>query len=235
MFEDINIKKHICHNSNCIGFRVVEDQQYISTRPLVDNDIEHEILENMLEDSKPPKPQPFEMSDAARSDYLLFTPFRYPPLLSGTRFGKATERSIFYGCIDLEGAFAEIASQRFNFLDDTDAEIPLVTINYTSFKFFAQTRLFLDLTKSPFNTYQAILTDKYSYKNSQELGAILRKNNIEIFYFFSARNSNSTNIAIFSPSVFTKRTSNHKHWQCAVNTKNVEFSMERKVVYKFNR
>ncbi|PIR38521.1 MAG: hypothetical protein COV35_06250 [Alphaproteobacteria bacterium CG11_big_fil_rev_8_21_14_0_20_39_49] len=234
MFDDISIKEHICPNHDCVGFRVVEDQQYISTRPLVDSNTEHEILEKMLEDNKPPNTQPFEMSDAAKRDYLLFTPFRYPPLLSGTRYGRQTERSIFYGSMDLSGAFAEIAHQRFRFLDDTDAKIPPVTINYTSFKFFAGTELFIDLTKPPFNKYRSVLTDKYSYKNSQKLGSILRHKKIELFYFFSARSEQSTNIAIFSPSVFTKRTSNHKHWQCVTHTGRVEFSMERKVLYKFS-
>jgi hypothetical protein len=57
-------------------WRVVETQQDSSTRRLVDSAAEHELLEALLDESKPPVP------DGCRGlHYLLFTPFRYPPLL----------------------------------------------------------------------------------------------------------------------------------------------------------
>lgn len=235
MFSELDIKSHIISEDNCVGFRVVEDQQYISTRPLVDSDEEHDILEAMLEDSKPPKPTNDEMSNASRVDYLLSTPFRYPPLKEATRFGKVTERSLFYGCHDMNGAFAEVAYYRFRFIDHTTANIPTIIVNYTSFKFYAGSEYCIDLTHSYFEKYQPALMDKNNYQHSQEMGRILRHENVEMFYFNSVRSEGSKNIAIFVPSVFTKRTDNHKSWQCVSNDNYIEFYQGRKLKHKFGR
>ena len=63
------------------------DSPWIATRKLVDSLAEQELLEKLLEGAKPPAP-------GARVHYLLSTPFRYPPLPHGSRFGRATERGI---------------------------------------------------------------------------------------------------------------------------------------------
>lgn len=233
MFEKLNVAQHIRSIDDCKGYRVVEDQQFITTRSLVDSTEEHDILEAMLEANKPPKPSKFKMSDAAASDYLLFTPFRYPPLKEGTRFGSETEPSLFYGCQSLEGVFAEVAYHRFKFILDTEAEIPAIIVNYTSFVFKATSNAFVDLTQLPFLRYKRKLVDKKDYAYSQKLGRVLRSSDVDMFYFFSARCNNSVNIAIFSPSVFTEKTSNHIQWQCFTNDNYIEFVKDRKTVYGF--
>ena len=55
--------------------RMVESQEQVATRSLVDDLAEQALLEQMLEQSKPPLPD-----NASNLDYLLSTPFRYPPL-----------------------------------------------------------------------------------------------------------------------------------------------------------
>lgn len=62
--------------------RLVESQEQVATNQLVSTLAEQDLLESMLEASKPPLPQ-----GTARLDYLLATPFRYPPLPHGSRFG----------------------------------------------------------------------------------------------------------------------------------------------------
>jgi len=42
-------------------------------------------------------------------DYLLFPPFRYPPLKWGSRFGTEYQRGLFYGSQLLATALAEVA------------------------------------------------------------------------------------------------------------------------------
>ena len=75
-------------------FRLVASQEQAATLSLVDNLQEQVLLDQLLEDTKPVVPP------AARHlHYLLKTPFRYPPLKWGSRFGSVHEPGIFYaGC-----------------------------------------------------------------------------------------------------------------------------------------
>ena len=83
---------------------MVEAQHRISTRKLVDSDREQAVLEQLLESAKPPVPPASNLLH-----YLLFTPFRYPPLPNGSRFGTRWDRGIWYGAETLATAFAEVS------------------------------------------------------------------------------------------------------------------------------
>src|SRR5204862_2427670 len=72
-------------------WRAVEAQHQVSTRKLVDSAEEQELLEELIDRTKPP-----DMT-AGKTHYLLATPFRYPPLRHGSRFGTRHERGIWYG------------------------------------------------------------------------------------------------------------------------------------------
>ncbi len=100
------------------AFRAVEAQHRISTRKLTDSDAEQVLLEELLEDSKPAVTGELE-----GLHYLLFTPFRYPPLRHGSRFGVKTERGIWYGSQTLPTCFAEVAYYRLVFLEGTAADL----------------------------------------------------------------------------------------------------------------
>ena len=68
--DRIDLTKHITSYEKEI-YRIVEGQHYVSTRPLVDSDEEHDILERILDASKPPAP----MRNANGAlHYLLYTP-----------------------------------------------------------------------------------------------------------------------------------------------------------------
>jgi hypothetical protein len=86
-----------------VGWRVVESQHEVSTRKLVHTAAEQELLETLLERVKPP------VTTGSRRHYLLFTPFRYPPLRHGSRFGSRHELGIWYGAEQQRTAFAEVA------------------------------------------------------------------------------------------------------------------------------
>src|SRR5512134_2866536 len=96
------------------AWRVVEGQHVVSTRKLVDSAAEHEILESLIEEVKPPLPDEPEFRGL---HYLLVTPFRYPPLRHGSRFATRTERSLWYGSTRPRTAFAETAYYRLLFLE----------------------------------------------------------------------------------------------------------------------
>jgi len=65
------------------AWRVVEAQHQVSTRKLVDTAAEQSLLEELIDGVKPPD------RTGGALHYLLATPFRYPPLRHGSRFGGA--------------------------------------------------------------------------------------------------------------------------------------------------
>src|SRR5882762_5938398 len=125
-------------------WRVVEAQHQVATRKLVDSDEEQAVLEDVLERYKPP------LQAGERLHYLLSTPFRYPPLRNGSRFGTRRERGIWYGAETLRSAFAEVAYYRLLFLEGTRADLGLVETDLTVFQARVRTRRGLDLTRLPF-------------------------------------------------------------------------------------
>jgi hypothetical protein len=94
---------------------MVEAQHISSSRDLVESREEHDLLEELLENSKP--------QIVNNIHYLIFTPFRYPPLKYGSRFGSNHEPSLWYGSINLHTALAEVAFYRLKFFEDTSADL----------------------------------------------------------------------------------------------------------------
>ncbi|MBR9805357.1 RES family NAD+ phosphorylase, partial [bacterium] len=92
--------------------RVVESQQRIATLHLVDSLEEQAVLEALIDQAKPPA-----SIDHDKFHYLISSPFRYPPLRHGSRFGSRYEPSLFYGSLSIQCALAECAYYRFVFLE----------------------------------------------------------------------------------------------------------------------
>lgn len=204
-------------------FRVVESQHGSSSRDLVDSVEEHDLLEDMLEASKP--------AIVNRKHYLIFTPFRYPPLKHGSRFGQIYERSLWYGSLDLQTALTEVAYYRLKFFQDCDADLGSIEIPMTTFEAFIKTSHGIDLTKPPFNDHQDKISNKNSYEYSQPLGSAMRHCGIEAFVFTSARvNGVGRNVAAFTPDVFQEQDGqyifNMQQWRCWANKQNIEFSRD---------
>lgn len=77
---------------------------------MVDDLAKQVLLEDLLDATKPgPRP------GTEGLHYLFATPFRYPPLRHGSRFGTRFEPSIFHGARGLETVLAEAANYRFVF------------------------------------------------------------------------------------------------------------------------
>ena len=181
-------------------WRVVEAQHQIATRKLVGSDADQALLEEVLERYKPP------LADGAPVHYLLITPFRYPPLPQGSRFGTRGERGIWYGAEALGTAFAEVAYYRLLFLDGTDAELDPLAAELTAYHVPLQTRRGVDLTGTPFARFRSTLASKTSYAATQPLGAAMRDAGVEAFRYDSARDvAGGVNIGIFDPHAFASR------------------------------
>ena len=90
--------------------RLVESQEQVATNKLVSSLADQALLEDMLESSKPALKNLYQ-----DYHYLLATPFRYPPLLHGSRFGTKQQASLFYGSQNISTLLAEAAYYRFYF------------------------------------------------------------------------------------------------------------------------
>ena len=123
---------------------MVEAQHHISTRKLVDSDEEQQLLEELIEGTKPPE------RTRGTLHYLLFTPFRYAPLRHGSRFGRRTEPGIWYGSEEQSTAFAEVAYYRLLFLEGTTAQLAPLHVQLTVFRARVRTPRGVDLTTSAF-------------------------------------------------------------------------------------
>lgn len=201
-------------------WRIVEAQHQISTRKLVGSDAEQVILEEILERYKPPPRTP------AALHYLLSTPFRYPPLLHGSRFGTRQDPGIWYGAESLRTAFAEVAYNRLLFIEGSDAQLEPLAADLTSFHVPLRTMRGIDLTAAPFARFRRALASKTSYAATQPLGASMREAGVEAFRYESARDTaGGVNVGVFSPAAFAvRRPRGLQTWHSVATRDRVEFS-----------
>lgn len=204
-------------------WRVVEAQHVISTRKLVGSDAEQQLLEELIERVKPPLPPEPEF---AGLHYLLATPFRYPPLRHGSRFGSRAERGIWYGAEEILTAFAEVAFYRLLFLEGTEAELEPVMVDVSAFQARVRTERGVDLTREPFAAFEAEISSPVSYAASQQLGRDLRTAGVEVFRYRSARDrTGGANLALFTPRAFASpRPNPPQTWYCVATRRAVELS-----------
>jgi hypothetical protein len=201
-------------------WRVVESQHQIATRKLVDSDAEQQLLEQLIDSAKPPERAPRGLH------YLLFTPFRYPPLRHGSRFGGRHERGIWYGSELQRTVFAEVAYYRLLFLDGTAADLGLLQTELTAFRASVRTAAGVDLTAPPFAEHRNILASPNSYAESQQLGTAMRSAGVEAFRFTSARDvERGVNVGVFAPGAFGRRTPKSlETWHCSATRTAVDLT-----------
>ena len=201
--------------------RVVEAQFRNSTRKLVDSDEEQALLEELLDThAKLPVPDGF-----AGLHYLLYTPFRHPPLRNGSRFGTRRERGILYGARELPTAFAEVAYYRLLFLEGSEAALGVVTVELTAFAFGIAASRGVDLTRAPFAQLEEEISSKTSTAASQQLGREMRDAAVECCVYLSARDAGRGHcIAVFENVFKPQRPSGEERWTCAASRERVEFT-----------
>jgi hypothetical protein len=201
-------------------WRVVEAQHQIATRKLVDSAEEHELLEELIDRVKPAD------LTAGRLHYLLFTPFRYPPLPHGSRFGGRRERGIWYGSMDRPTAFAEVAYYRLLFLEGSRASLGTVETALTAFTARLRTSRGVDLAAPPFDAHRRAIASPTTYASTQALGAAMRGAGVEAFRYPSARDTRGgVNVGAFVPLVFgTAKPRSFETWHCAASRERVDIT-----------
>jgi hypothetical protein len=162
-------------------WRAVEAQHRASTMVLVDTLDEQALLETILDASKPPLP-----ASPRQLHWLLFTPFRYPPLPSGSRFRGPADPGVFYGAEERRTACAELGYWRWRFLNDSPALETMPPMAQTLFRTpIAGTAV--DLRLPPHDAQRARWTDALDYSGCQAFARSARETGVQIILYESVR------------------------------------------------
>lgn len=206
--------------------RLVESQEQVATSSLVDNLTEQALLEDLLEPSKPPRRPGTE-----RLHYLLASPFRYPPLRHGSRFGSRFEPGIFYGAAGLETALAEGAYYRLVFYSAMTVAPPsgrLLT-QHSLFRVRYRAARGVRLQDPPCATFEPILRHPSDYGPTQRLGRHLRDGGVDLIQYRSARDpAGGLNLALLDPAALaSRRPLDTEPWLCETRAESVIYSGPR--------
>ncbi len=189
-----------------ICWRVVEAQHHVSTLKLVDSVSEQELLEDLIETTKPALPP--ECRDL---HYLLSTPFRYGAVYPrGSRFRRAgMTAGVFYASETPQTAVAEMAFYRLLFFAESpDTPWPANPAEYTAFSSEYRTKKAIDLTKGKYDadkmTKWMHVTD---YSHCQAFAEVARAAKIEIIRYSSVRDpDHGANFALRTCRAFARPT-----------------------------
>jgi hypothetical protein len=201
-------------------WRAVEAQHRVSTMKIVETLAEQSLLEELIEETKPPVP-----AECRELHYLLSTPFRYgAPYPSGSRFRRAGfTPGVFYGSTAAATAMGELAYHRLLFFADSPSTPwPSAAGEYTVFSVKFRTTAGLDLTAPPLNSDAGQWTDPVDYGSCQDLAERARDAGIEVIRYASARIPDGVNLALLTCRAFTsRRPTARQTWRLHVGTSGV--------------
>lgn len=200
-----------CQPAELRAWRGVEAQHVAATLRLVDTLDEQDVLEALLETSKPPLPP-----QGRGKHYLLTTPFRYrSPVAS--RFRRAHEAGVWYGAEEIETVCAEIAYWRWRFLMDSSGLLhqDLLT-QHTLFS----ARVFgprIDLMAAPWVEFQDTWRHPVDYTATQALADAARGTGIAWIRYESVRRPHGACCAALDVVALQELDTTSLHtWQCKV-------------------
>lgn len=205
-----------------VVFRLVETQEFAATTTLVDDLDEQFLLEQMLDDVKP-RYRP----GSEGMHYLLKTPFRYPPLQYGSRFGSRLMASFFYAGEQQDTILAEVAYYRFVFLSDMATPYEkAIQSEHLMFSVNIKTDKCADLTHRAFQGHQASFRQTQSYGFTQSIGQwLVEEQDVDLIRYFSARHSTGSNVAIYEPHVIeSEEPENQQRWLCHTKADKISFT-----------
>ena len=162
-------------------WRAVEAQHVVATRALVDSLAEQETLESVLEASKPHVPP-----RCAGFDYLLYTPFRYPPPSRGSRFRSYDDPGVWYGAEAVRTSCAELGFWRWRFVKDSHGLTRLDGVPHTVFQAVARGKS-VDLRQEPFARDKRMWANPDDYGACHSLARAARAAEMQIIRYASVR------------------------------------------------
>lgn len=209
-------------------WRGVEAQHRVATMRLVDDLQDQELLEELLEASKPPLPR-----ESRGLHSLLATPFRYAAPWP-SRFRRPHEPGAWYGADEPRAVAAELAYWRWRFLLDSDGLVQeqLVT-EYTFFQArFAGHEL--DLTVAPWVSRREVWRHPRDYSACHRLARRVRGDvplAIAAVRYESARRECAACEVVFSASNLNLPAPNAQQtWVCKTTRDLVLFTREREAL-----
>lgn len=185
------------------AWRLVEAQARVSTMKLVDSLAEQDMLERIIDRSKPKFPP-----SCAGLDFLLFTPFRYWPYPTASRFRRAGQtEGCFYGATTPDTAVAETAFYRWLFFSESpEMKRPDNALEFTAFSVQISATQSLDLTSPPLDRDGALWRHLTDYRACQDLADAARGAGVEVIRYASVRDpQHGTNLAILTPAAFASK------------------------------
>ncbi|HUH40844.1 MAG TPA: RES family NAD+ phosphorylase [Castellaniella sp.] len=206
--------------------RLVESQEQIASLGFVDTLEEQALLEALLERSKPPY-----RAGSASDHYLLRTPFRYPPLPWGSRFGQIHQPGILYGGLSHTTTLAESAYYRLVFWHSMQGIPPKAAIHsqHALFTVAYKTARGVHLQDPPFDQYASQITDPADYRDTQRLGIAMRAADVQAFEYPSARDpAHGLCVGLFVPQALAQKRPQHiMPWLCETRAETVFFKASR--------
>jgi hypothetical protein len=184
---------------------------------LVDDLEEQALLEQILEDSKPPVP-----AMPRHQHYLLWTPFRYrSPVAS--RFRRAGEAGVWYGAEDLPTACTELAYWRWRFLLDSDGLMDSEIVVELTFFQARTSGSVLDLCAPPWDARHSAWRHPDNYDACQRLAQACReRGDVSWIRYASARRVDGICAAVLEPTCLRmKSTRSQQTWSCKVTKSTV--------------
>lgn len=195
MWQHLALAEHRCAILEPRVWRGVENQYASATLQLVDSHAEHDLLETLLEASKPAQP-----SVSTVRHFLLTTPFRYTPA-TDSRFRRQGQRGLWYGALNIETVCAELAWWRMRFMLDSAGLLrDTIQTTYTFYNASMDTRLGLDLMQEPWTAWRSEWRAG-SYQATQALADAATRQGIEVIRYESARMEKGVCFAVFTPEV----------------------------------
>lgn len=182
------------------AWRLVEAQHRVSTLKLVDSLGEQELLENILEATKPPQPE-----ECRQLDYLLSTPFRYRPYPHGSRFRRSgVTPGVWYGAEQPATAATEMVFYRFLFFAESPSTpFPDNAAEYTAIAVDLATPAAIDLTAGALANDASFWTHLTDYQPCQALAETAREIGIELIRYTSVRDpASGPNFAVLTCRAF---------------------------------
>jgi RES domain len=186
-------------------WRVVEAQHHVSTLKLTDTLAEQELLEQIIEETKPSLPP-----ECAGLDYLLATPFRYGAVYpTGSRFRRAGRtEGVFYAAEKVQTGLAELAFYRLLFFAESpDTPWPRTAAEYTAFSAQIRSPHMLDLTLPPFDVDHKKWTALTDYAPCQAFAEAARKAEADVICYSSVRDpGKGHNLAVLRCRAFARKS-----------------------------
>ena len=162
-------------------WRGVEAQHRIATLRVVDTVEEQDLLEQVLEASKPPWPRECE-----GLHYLLATPFRYASPWP-SRFRAPGDPGVWYGAQRLATACAETGYWRWRFAQDSDGLRGLPVLGELTFFEATASGRRVDLTRPPWDRLRSAWTADADYASCQALARAARAAGVAWIRYHSVR------------------------------------------------